>query len=91
MDNRSNREIIPDLRKHSLRWHGWHSFRRGLATNLRELGISDDVIQRILRHSDISTTQEHYAKTLPKSVRKAMAKLERSLKRDSQKARRVSY
>ena len=51
----------------------------GFATNLREMGISDDVIQRILRHADIGTAQRHYAKTLPKPVRKAMSMLNRSL------------
>jgi hypothetical protein len=78
----ARREIVPDFRKKGLPWHGWHAFRRGLATNLRAIAIPDDVIQRILRHSDIGTTQEHYAKTLPVTVRKAMSKLDRSLKRD---------
>ena len=41
-----------------------------------------DVIQRILRHADIGTTREHYAKTLPPAVRKSMSKLDRRLKRD---------
>ena len=82
MDNLAGREIKPDLKKAGLGWHGWHAFRRGLATNLRELGIPDDVIQRILRHSDIGTTQRFYAKTLTKTVRKAMAKLDRQLIRD---------
>jgi hypothetical protein len=44
--------------------------------------VPDDVIHRILRRSDITTTQEHYAKTLPPAVRKAMGKLDLSLKRD---------
>ncbi|MGB8867507.1 MAG: hypothetical protein WCC71_25740, partial [Candidatus Sulfotelmatobacter sp.] len=55
---------------------------RGLSTKLRELGIPHDVIQRILHLADIGTTQEHYAKTLPKAVRKAISKLDRSLTRD---------
>ncbi len=79
MDNLSRREINPDLKKAKLAWHGWHAFRRGLATNLRAMGIPDDVIQRILRHADISTSQKHYAKTLPPSVRKAMKKLDSKL------------
>ena len=70
MDNLSRREITPELRKKKLGWHGWHAFRRGLATNLRELGVPDDVIQRILRDADIATTQEHYAKTLPRQCGK---------------------
>lgn len=82
MDNLAKREIRPDLDKKNLAWHGWHAFRRGLATNLREMEIPDDVIRRILRHADIATTQEHYAKTLPPAVRKAMSKLDRRLKRD---------
>ncbi|MGD0510857.1 MAG: tyrosine-type recombinase/integrase [Candidatus Micrarchaeaceae archaeon] len=80
MDNLAKREIIPELKKAGLDWHGWHAFRRGLATNLREMGVPDDILQRILRHSDVATTQRHYAKTLPKSVRKAMAKFDRKLK-----------
>jgi integrase len=59
---------------------GGIAFRRGLATNLREMEILDDVIQRILRHGDVATAQRHYAKTLPISVSKAMAKLDRKLK-----------
>lgn len=32
MDNLAKREIIPDLKKAGLDWHGWRAFRRGLAT-----------------------------------------------------------
>ncbi len=53
-----------------------------VATNLSELGIPDNVIQRILRHGDEATTKRFYRKTLPKSARKAMQKLDRFLKRD---------
>lgn len=28
---------VPALEKANLRWHGWHAFRRGLATNLHRL------------------------------------------------------
>jgi len=61
-----------------------------LATNQPELGIPDDVIQRILRHADIGATEEHFAKTLRTAVRKAISKLDCRLKRDSQKAWLVS-
>jgi len=80
MDNLSKREIKDDLKKAKLEWHGWHAFRRGLATNLSDLGVADNVIQRILRHGDVGTTQKHYRKTLPRSARKAMQKLDRALK-----------
>lgn len=60
-------------------WHGWHAFRRGLATNLRRLGVKDEVIQRILRHSNVAVTQKHYIKTLDQDVVAAMRLLERSV------------
>ncbi|MGB7848528.1 MAG: tyrosine-type recombinase/integrase [Candidatus Acidiferrum sp.] len=44
--------------------HGWHAFRRGLATNLHRLGVSDKVIQQILRHANVSTTMNIYVKTV---------------------------
>jgi hypothetical protein len=38
-------------------WHGWHAFRRGLATNLHQMGVDDLTIEAILRHSNVSVTQ----------------------------------
>jgi integrase len=52
--------ITPALSGQSVRWHGWHAFRRGLATNLHQLGVADIVIQGILRHSDVAVTRESY-------------------------------
>jgi hypothetical protein len=37
------------------------------------------VIQEILRHANVSTTNTHYIKTVPKQVADAMAKLEEAL------------
>jgi hypothetical protein len=33
--------IRPDLAEAGIPWHGLHAFRRGLATNLHELGVAD--------------------------------------------------
>jgi integrase len=57
-------------------WHGWHAARRGLGSNLYRLGVPDKVIQRILRHANVSTTANYYIKTADDDVRDAMAKLE---------------
>ena len=40
------------------------------------LGVPDMVIQRILRHANVSTTATYYIKTAADDVRKAMTKLE---------------
>ena len=68
--------ILPALDKAKIAWHGFHAFRRGLATNLHALGVDDLTIQKILRHSDVSVTQRYYIKTLPEQNRAAMQKLE---------------
>lgn len=57
------REMKDVLKRAGISWHGWHGFRRGLASNLNRLGVDDSVIQRILRHSTVATTQNHYIKT----------------------------
>jgi integrase len=57
-------------------WHGWHAARRGLGSNLYPLGVPDMVIQRILRHANVSTTLTYYIKTAADDVRKAMRTLE---------------
>ena len=57
------REVIrPALEAEEILWYGWHAFRRGLATNLHRLGVSDKVIQQILRHANVTTTINIYVK-----------------------------
>jgi integrase len=57
LDNLCRREIKPIVGN---RWHGWHGFRRGLATVLFGLGVPAEVAQIILRHANVATTQAHY-------------------------------
>lgn len=65
-------------------WHGWHSARRGLGSNLYRLGVPDIVIQRILRHANVSTTATYYIKTAADDVRSAMTKLENQIEETAQ-------
>jgi Phage integrase family len=67
LDNLADRVIKPVFNAKGMKWEGWHDYRRGLATNLHELGVPDKVIQAILRHEDVSTTQRSYIKTVPPS------------------------
>jgi integrase len=66
------REMKDVLKRAGISWHGWHGFRRGLASNLNRLGVDDSVIQRILRHSTVATTQNHYIKTASSDAIAAM-------------------
>jgi integrase len=60
-------------------WHGWHAFRRGLATNLHRLGVNDKAIQAILRHANVMTTMDIYVKTVSADSTAAMKLLETAL------------
>ena len=60
-------------------WHGWHAARRGLGSNLYRLGVPEIVIQRILRHANVSTTATYYIKSAADDVKNAMAKLESNI------------
>jgi integrase len=57
-------------------WNGWHAFRRGLATNLHDLGVPDKTIQAILRHANVAVTHNSYIKTLDSQSTAAICQLE---------------
>jgi integrase len=79
LDNLVRRVICPALAGSVVRWHGWHAFRRGLATNLHALGVDDKTIQAILRHSNVGLTQNVYIKTVAESQVSAMDALSAKL------------
>ena len=84
LNNVLTRQIKPILLKRTdVAWHGWHAFRRGLATNLKKLSVDDKIIQGILRHSQITTTQNIYMKDrqLAPEHAAAMQKLEDATRR----------
>jgi integrase len=74
------KRIRPALEGTAIKWFGWHSFRRGLATNLRDLKIKDTIIQSILRHSNVATTQKSYIKRRESENVKAMRALGQAFK-----------
>ena len=53
LDAQATKVIQPALKTAGIPWYGWHAFQRGLATNLHRLGVSDMVIQQILRHANV--------------------------------------
>lgn len=57
-------------------WHGWHAFRRGLASTLYALGVDDVMVQQILRHKDVQVTRDHYIKTSNEQSIAEMEKLD---------------
>jgi len=80
LDNIAERVIKPVFKASGLDWKGWHAYRRGLATNLKKLGVPDTTIQAILRHESVSTTQRFYIKTAREDAMDAMKRFEEKLK-----------
>jgi integrase len=78
-NNLYRRHILEPMEKAKLTWYGWHAFRRGLASNLSDLGVPDPVIQQVLRHADVTTTEKFYRKVRRPAVTKAMKKLSKQL------------
>jgi integrase len=78
--NIAERVIKPVFKANCLDWKGWHAYRRGLATNLKKLGVPDTTIQAILRHESVSTTQRFYIKTAREDAMDAMKRFEEKLK-----------
>ncbi len=76
--------IAPALEKVKVEWHGFHAFRRGLATNLRSLGVDDLTIKEILRHSDVSVTRASYIKRIDEKSVEAMDRFEAELRKPVQ-------
>jgi len=71
--------IRPALRRAGMEWNGWHSFRRGLATNLNRIGVDVRTIQAILRHSNVTTTLGFYVKTSSADSVAALRRLEMAM------------
>jgi integrase len=90
LDNLCRRTIKPIVGD---RWHGWHGFRRGIATVLYGLGVPAEVAQIILRHANVATTQQHYLMLKSKAEGSAaMKRLERIVRQklDRQSRRKRS-
>ena len=81
MNNLKRDHITPQLKKKGMKGNGWHAFRRGLATNLHEMGVPTKVIQRVCRRADEATTKKHCIHATEPGVRGGMRKLEASIRR----------
>jgi integrase len=75
LDNLARRILAPAFALKKIGWHGWHAFRRGLATNLNALGVDPKDIQAILRHSTLALTMNIYVKSVNESQTTALDSL----------------
>lgn len=76
LDNLSRRVVQPTLECASVRWHGWYSLRRGVATALAGLSRDPLASKGLLRHTTLATTDRHYIKNVPENTVAALNLLE---------------
>lgn len=62
LDDTGRKRITEAFTRAGLKFAGYHSFRRGLASNLFQLGASDVIVQRVLRHGSVQITRASYIK-----------------------------
>jgi len=80
-ENFARRDIIPYLKKAGIEWRGFHAFRRGLDTTLKDLGVDKSTRVDIMRHTPEDVTDKHYGKASLKRMREALEKVEAKYKR----------
>jgi integrase len=83
------RRVRPVVESLKIDWYGWHGFRRGIASNLYELGADEKIVQRVLRHAKSHVTKDRYIKAFDPAVVAAMKKLEATVDLVNQSAPRV--
>ena len=83
LDKMALRVIRPILKAAGIPWHGWHAFRRGVASNLFQLGVDELTVQRVLRHSKVTVTRERYIKVRDERAEQAMAQFEAAIQNSS--------
>jgi len=81
--------VRPVIEGLGLEWYGWHGFRRGIASNLYELGANEKTVQRVLRHAKPHVTKDRYIKAFDPAVLAAMKNLETTLDTLEQSAAKV--
>jgi len=85
----ASRVVRPVVESLNMDWYGWHGFRRGIASNLYELGADEKVVQRVRRLAKSHVTKDRYIKAFDPAVVAAMKKLEATVDLVNQSAPRV--
>ena len=88
-DKLARQVVRPMVESLNIDWYGWHGFRRGIASNLYELGADEKIVQRVLRHAKSHVTKDRYIKAFDPAVMAAMKKLEATVDLVNQSAPRV--
>ena len=89
LDKLAQLVIRPVVELIGLELYARHGFKRGIASNLYELGADEKIVQRVLRHAKSHVTKDRYIKAFDPAVMAAMKKLEATVDLVNQSAPRV--
>jgi integrase len=80
LDHVGRKRIGAAFQRAGLTFAGYHGFRRGLASNLFELGCEDLLVMRVLRHASVQVTRSSYIKVRDGILESAMSRLSEAAK-----------
>jgi integrase len=89
-DKLAQRVIRPVVEAIGMDWYGWRGFRRGIASNLYELGANEKIVQRVLRHAKPHVTKDRYIKAFDPAVIAAMKSLEATFDTEAECSNRAA-
>ncbi len=69
-------DVHPTCEAAGIKFHGFHAFRRGLDTWMKDAGIDYSLRADIMRHSPRNVTDKHYGRASVKQMRAALEKME---------------
>jgi integrase len=81
LEHIGRKHIGAAFRRAGYKFEGYHGFRRGIASNLFELGASDLLVMRVLRHASVQVTRASYIKVRDNLLETAMQSLSDAAKR----------
>jgi integrase len=76
LDHIVTAKVHPACRAAGVKFHGFHAFRRGLDTTMKDLGVDYSLRANIMRHSPKNVTDKHYGRASMKQMRAVLEKIE---------------
>jgi integrase len=80
--------VHPACETAGINFHGFHAFRRGLNTVMKDMGIDYSLRADIMRHKPRNVTDKHYGRASVKQMRAVLEKIEAKYKAIEKRGRR---
>jgi integrase len=78
--------VHPACETAGIKFHGFHAFRRGLNTVMKDMGIDYSLRADIMRHKPRNVTDKHYGRASVKQMRAVLEKVEAAYNKAKQRS-----